>query len=414
MNVEVDRAVEEYLAGVRAALADLPASEVADIVDEVRGHLADVRGEVGQDAGPAVLTARLGTPAAYAAELRVAAGYPPAPQAGGRRAGTAVLAVAVLVAATLVMLLGGVGVLDGGGLGLLPIGLVVAALLLLLAVPELARGGPRLPRVAALPVVRRLAAALREPRGVLGFVVSLQPAWWVLRALVAVALVGGLLLGGGLVAWLLLSAVFVPLSVALGHLSRRDRRWVWPVVPLNAFAAALLPALFGVFTPVVATPSDAGSYGPYPGLWQDGEQVTDVRPVDATGQPLSGVYLFDQDGRPLDVGRPCDGYDSYSGYDSYDGDGGTASTDPYPRGSARFDDETGACRVVPPAPLVVAVPSATASGAPTQLPTPPAPPASVLPAPAEPAPTGAAPTEAAPPAPPVTTEPVPSPAPPTG
>ncbi len=397
MNVEVDRPVEEYLAGVRAALADLPASEVADIVDEVRGHLADVRGEVGQDAGPAVFTARLGTPAAYAAELRVAAGYPPAPQTGGRGAGTAVLAVAVLVAAALVMLLGGVGVLDGGGLGLLPVGLVVASLLLLLAVPELARGGPRLPRVAALPVVRRLAAALREPRGVLGFVVSLQPAWWVLRALVAVALVGGLLLGGGPVGWLLLSVVFVPLSVALGHLCRRDRRWVWPVVPLNAFAAALIPALFGLSTAAVATPSDTASYESYPGLWQDGEQVTDVRPVDATGQPLSGVYLFDQDGRPLDVGRPCDDYD-----------GGTASTDPYPRGSAGYDDETGECRVVPPAPLVVAVPSATASTAPTPsaLPTPPAPPASVLPAP-----TDAVPAE---PAPPVTAEPVPSPAPPTG
>ncbi len=405
MNVEVDRPVEEYLAGVRAALADLPASEVTDIVDEVRGHLADVRSEVGQDAGPAALTARLGTPAAYAAELRVAAGYPPAPQTVERRAGTAVLAVAVLVAAALVMLLGGVGVLDGGGLGLLPIGLVVASLLLLLAVPELATGGPRLPRVAALPVVRRLAAALREPRGVLGFVVSLQPAWWVLRALVAVALVGGLLLGGGLVGWLLLAVVFVPLSVALGHLCRRDRRWVWPVVPLNAFAAALIPALFGLSTPVVAAPSDTASYGPYPGLWQDGEQVTDVRPVDATGQPLSGVYLFDQDGRPLDVGRPCDGYDGY------DGDQGTASTDPYPRGSAGYDDETGECTVVPPAPLVVAVPSATASTAPTPsaLPTPPAPPASVLPAP-----TDVPPTEPAPPAPPVTAEPVPSPAPPTG
>jgi hypothetical protein len=109
-----------------------------------------------------------------------------------------------------------------------------------------------------------------------------------------------------------------------------------------------------------------------------GAAITDIRPVDAAGRPLSGVYLFDQDGRPLDVGRPCDAYDPYDGYDA---DGGTGSTDPYPRGSAGYDDETGECTVVPPAPLVVAVPSATASAAPTPSapPTPPAPPASVLP-----------------------------------
>ena len=73
-------AAEEYLDGVRAALADLPAPEVAEILDDVRAHLADLTAELGGAADLAALTARLGPPSEYAAELRAAAGYPPATQ----------------------------------------------------------------------------------------------------------------------------------------------------------------------------------------------------------------------------------------------------------------------------------------------------------------------------------------------
>jgi hypothetical protein len=89
---------EEYLAGVRPALSDLPAPEVAEILDDVRAHLTDLTAELGGDAGVAALTARLGPPSAYAAELRAAAGYPLAPEPTRReRYGTARLAAAGLV-----------------------------------------------------------------------------------------------------------------------------------------------------------------------------------------------------------------------------------------------------------------------------------------------------------------------------
>ena len=66
-------AAEEYLGGVRTALADLPAPEVAEILDDVRAHLADLTAELGGAADMAALTGRLGPPSAYAAELRARA-----------------------------------------------------------------------------------------------------------------------------------------------------------------------------------------------------------------------------------------------------------------------------------------------------------------------------------------------------
>ncbi len=377
MNVELGKGpVEEYLAGVRAALADLPAPEVAEIVDDVRGHLADVRAAVGEDADPAALTTRLGTPEAYAAELRAAAGYAPAPPpvAADRGVGTARLAVVGLVASTVLVLLGGLVV--GGGGGVAPVGLLVLLVVVgfvgLLALPALVGGGPRMPAVAALPSVRRVVQALPDAGagGVSGFVAGLQPAWWVLRALVAAAVVTAVV-GGGAVVWLVVGALFVPVSVLLGRVSQRDRRWVWAVVPLNALAAVLLPV-------VVALPGDSGAASSYPappapyvpGLWQDGErQITDIRPVDAFGNPLTWVYLFDQDGRPVDTGDGCYGDTGY---------GEVSPAEPYPRGTPTYDETTGECTLVPAGPIVVAVPSA-------------APPTTALP----PQPTGV--TEAPPP-----------------
>lgn len=384
MNVGVDGPVEEYLAGVRAALADLPASEVGEILDDVRGHLTDLRTEVGHDAGADAFTARLGTPQAYAAELRTAAGYPAPPVATARRGSTsAVLALAALVASTLLVVVGVAGVVAVGDPTLVLGSLALAAVLQVAALPALVAGGPRMASVAALPAVRAARSALPPARGVTGFVVSLQPAWWVLRALVAAAL-ATVVFGGGPLVWLVLAVLLVPLSVLLGHLTRRDRRWLWPVVPLNALAALLVPLLLVPFSS--AADPYGSDYGPppaygAPGLWQDGErQILDIRPVDSSGTPLTGVYLFDQDGRPIDTGDPC-----YGGYTQ-------GSTEPYPRGSAGYDDETGECALVPPGPLVVAVPTPT------------------------PVPTTVPPTTEAPPAPApsVTAEPLPIPAPPTG
>lgn len=369
-------AQREYLDGLRAELADLPAPEVGEILDDVGAHLAEVGSELGPDADLAAFTARLGTPQAYAAELRSAAGYPaasaPAP-ALAPGSGGAWLAVVGLVGATAATTLAGLWLFLGVGLGALWVAVAAG----LLAVPALVGGGPRVGPVAALPVVQRFVAARPAPDSVAGrcaaFGASLQPAWWLLRAFVAAMLVGLVLGRGGSFEWTVvtLTLVFAAISVWLGFRSRVDRRWLWLVVPLNAFAAALVLTGWPGWASVAGYVSypDASGYAtpvPYsPGLWQDGERrIEDIRPVDAAGVPLSGVYLFDQYGQPIDTGDLC-------------GDG-VISVDPvrpYPRGTVGYDDRTGECVVVPPGPLVVAVPSAVPT---TAVPTP------VPPVPADP------------------------------
>ena len=86
-SLTVPREVDEYLAAVRDALADLPAAERDDLLVEVEASLADAAAESG-----GALAARLGEPAAFAAELRSAAGLHEAPRperppsAAGQRA----------------------------------------------------------------------------------------------------------------------------------------------------------------------------------------------------------------------------------------------------------------------------------------------------------------------------------------
>jgi len=396
---------EEYLDGVRAALADLPGPEVAEILDEVRAHLADLTTELGGDPGTEELTARLGPPDAYADELRAAAGYPAAPGPEGRpRHGIARLAVAALVVSTLLLASG----LLAGEPGAILLGLLLAAL----GLPVVARGGRGPASISALPEVRRLAAHRPAPGTpgamVLDFLASLQPAWWVARAFAAAALVVGVLAGIGLGAVLLVGVLAVPVSVWVGRRSRRDRRWLWPVVPLNALAAVVL---FGLLADGLtgSYPSPASQSHPavyQSGLWQDGErEIRDIRPVDAAGNPLSDVYLFDQDGRPIDTsgGAEC----------AHNGDGrlstGVESNAPYPRGTWDYDPITGECRHVPPGPLVVAVPTtptstAGATAGPTATAAPgagatTAPPPTTAAAPTTAAPEGG-PTTAPPPVPP--------------
>lgn len=62
--------VDAYAAGVREALADLPAADRDDLLADLEDHLAEVAAEGG-------LEELLGSPEAYAAELRSSAGLPP-------------------------------------------------------------------------------------------------------------------------------------------------------------------------------------------------------------------------------------------------------------------------------------------------------------------------------------------------
>jgi hypothetical protein len=386
-------AAEEYLDGVRAALADLPAPEVAEILDDVRAHLADLTAELGGEVDVAALTARLGPPSAYAAELRAAAGYPAAEPAETERSrhGLARLAVAAPVAGVVLFLLGAAA----GAPAVVLVGLLIGAL----GLPLVIRDGPRVPSVAALPEVRWFVAARpaagTAPRAITDFVASLQPAWWVVRAIAAAVLVGAVVFSSDEPAMLVLALVAVPVSIWVGHRTRRDRRWLWCVVPLNVLAGLVL-----LLWPLAAGPSeayDSGSVSSYPvsmpGLWQDSErEIRDIRPVDANGNPLTGVYLFDQDGRPIDTsaGEECAGYDEYGRTR-----GGPPSGAPYPRGTWDVDPRTGDCRLTPPGPLVVAVPTtpAPATGGMTAPPT-----AEVTPGPT-PGPDPAPPVVSVPPAP---------------
>jgi hypothetical protein len=349
--------VEEYLAGIRSALADLPALELADILDDVRAHLADLTAELGSEASLAALVERLGTPAAYAGELRAAAGYPPASGAPQERSrsGAARLAIAGLVASTVLMML--------GVAASAPEVVLFAAFLALAGLPLITRDGPDLPSLAALPAMRRLVAAMPAPgtaaRSVTDFLAALQPAWWVARGVVAAALVVEIVVRAELALVVLLSLVTVPLSVWLGHRTRRDRRWLWAVVPLNGLAAALLLLLLGSSALFGPSSSSGGLVQDYkqPGLWQDMDrQILDIRPVDAAGNPLTGVYVFDQNGRPIDTATnsSCENQHRLAA-------AGASAARPYPRGTVDYDPRTGDCVTIPPGPLVVAVPSGTPS-----------------------------------------------------
>lgn len=230
---DTDDSQARYLAGVRAALADLPAAEMTEMLDDVRAHLGDLVAELGPDAD---LTARLGTPAAYAAELRAAAGYPVAPVVAARPGPAVGRPALVGLVASTVLVAAGLWVRE-------PVLVLLGVLAVLLAVPMLTRDGPGVPSVAALPVVQRFLASRPVSDTLAGrltdFLAALQPAWWVVRALAAAALVAlPLLGGGGLLATVLLA--FVTVSVWVGRLSQRDRRWLWAVVPLNTVAAVLV------------------------------------------------------------------------------------------------------------------------------------------------------------------------------
>jgi hypothetical protein len=248
----------DYLADVEGELADLPAEERAALLEDLEQHLAALA-EEGDDR-PVVI--RLGSPGAYAEELRAAAGLPP------RGA--------------------------GAGAGRAP-GWITA----------LRR---RLDRVRAHPLGAELCR----------FLVELRPGWWVLRGYLVVAVpcmaagewdfpVPGPL--GSSALGLLLVVAAVVASVALGR-----RRLPQPATVLMNAAGALLALVACVMVAersyVVHDGYGYGSaepavydqaMGQYPLVSRYGP-VTDVLPYAADGTPLEGVLLYDQDGRPLQVG----------------------------------------------------------------------------------------------------------------
>ncbi|MGY1856399.1 HAAS signaling domain-containing protein [Modestobacter sp. SYSU DS0290] len=255
---DLARQVQNYLVAVECELSDLPAEERGDLLEDLETHLASLAEE--DDDRP--IDVRLGSPVAYAAELRAAAGLPPRDGARPSRDRTA----------------------------------------------ELRRW---VARAQAHPLGREVHRLQRE----------LRPAWWVLRGYLLIAVPAALSgdwdfpfpapLGSEALGVLLVPAA-VAGSVWLG------RRELSPRLRVPVLAGGALLALVAFFAVVDASPADSVDYGyaaeygyptpvtdqavgQYPLVSRYGP-VTDVLPYAADGTPLEGVLLYDQDGRPLEVG----------------------------------------------------------------------------------------------------------------
>lgn len=247
--------VAEYAAAVRAALADVPAERSEELLDDLEEHLAEVAAD---DDAPLVF--RLGSPEAYAHELRTAAGLPAGPGDGAA----------------------------GSGAGL---------------VDRLRSWGP----------VREVEAFLPE----------LRPAWWVVRAWAAVTAVDVVFVGSTSfpVPTLGLGPVgFVVTAAAIAWSVRRGLRaraaGTAPgrsAVLVNAGLGLLtLVAVLGLATRGGVASADPVYYeepAPQTLVHEDGTPITNVLPYSSTGEPLTGVLLYDQDGRPIDdlAGTTADG-----------------------------------------------------------------------------------------------------------
>ncbi|WP_329007328.1 hypothetical protein OG271_16300 [Micromonospora rifamycinica] len=331
--------ITDYVERVRVALADLPAQERDELTEDLPEHLAEVAVE-----SDGSLVDRLGTPEAYAAELRAAAG------AGDPAAGRRVLERRI--AAVLGRTRARVGRVD-------------------------ARLGPLFGHATAGEFLRLL-----------------RPAWWVARGYLAAMLVTalstdgplGLLprLDGSAFVGLLMLAGLVFGSIWLGRRTPGLRSWRrWSV---HATAVVLVLFAIGAMANVDDHARSGYDYGyestsvqnPY-------DQVQDVYVYDSEGRLVENARLFDQNGTPIRLGWPaCD-------------DPALPDADPVQRGYP-YCPEQAPFRPRPPAVAPLPPGSAATPGAPTRTP----PPATASDAPAPPAtpPGTPAPSGSVPPVPP--------------
>ncbi|QKV75478.1 DUF1700 domain-containing protein [Amycolatopsis sp. Hca4] len=316
-------AVRVYLARVRTALADLPASEIEEILEDVRPHLAELEAELGEGARVEALIERLGSPESYAAELRASGGYP-APAEGA----TQVLATPAPGLAKPRIALWGL-VFSALGLALLAFGATItvnpdvfAGLLLfapvfVVSLVLLLRGGVE--PVLALPEVGWLRTTMAKGREqedagrFLRYAGSLKPAWWVLCA-IALICFGLVFMLRHRDAVLLLPFLILAAVAALwaGPRVRADRRLLWVAVPISAFVIGGALGGFGAALDLFARgKSYSGPSTYYPSadnygndqLTYGGRDVDNVYAFDADGKPLTEVYLYDEEGRPLTLTR---------------------------------------------------------------------------------------------------------------
>jgi uncharacterized membrane protein len=321
---EKPTAVRVYLARVRTALADLPASEVEEILEDVRPHLAELEAELGEGARVEALIERLGSPESYAAELRASGGYPPAAEGAtqvmAKPASPGLVKPRIALWGLVVCALGLALLAFGAAVSVNPdvlVGLLLFLPVFLISLTLLLRGGVE--PVLALPELVWLRGVLAKGREqedagkVLRYLGSLKPAWWILCAITliafgvllmlrerdAVLLLPFLLVGGAAIVW-------------AGPRVRGDRRLLWVAVPISAF---VIGGALGGFGAAVDLISDRNSYqgstSYYPTSDRYGNdqlnygnhEIENVYAFDAEGKPLTEVYLYDEEGRPITLTR---------------------------------------------------------------------------------------------------------------
>ncbi len=254
--------VASFVARVRESLSDLSEDDRLELTEGLEADLTD---QVAEHGG-----AVLGDPEAYARELRSAAGFDPMARRRLR----------------------------------IPTGRSLAEQLDI--VRHLWDGAVAGPRIAPVWTV----------------LVALRPAWWALRAWAAAVAVARLVPGWYDYGFRWLPGVHPVLGTAILLICLVGSTLVgtgrlWPggrSGTAGRVALLLLNVVALVALPVINGQLDAQSWSRYsqgyneaqrgngaPGLVSRGEQVCNIAAYDAAGQPLTGVQLFDQRGRPLDV-----------------------------------------------------------------------------------------------------------------
>ncbi|MFI6325412.1 hypothetical protein ACIBG8_48395 [Nonomuraea sp. NPDC050556] len=239
---------EQYAQAVRDALADHPDRE--ELLEDLDDHLAEIAAE------PDVpLEERLGPPSAYAEELVAAYGGRPS-------------------------------------------------------------AGPK-PRWRPVEQARSLHAGLLRHapyRAFTGFLPELRPGWWVLRGyalamMLLAPLSGAWLVPGGLPDWAVV-ALFVVVSVWVGRRSY-GRRMSAVLVLANVAAAVIV--LGGMVEAAGANRHDDPVAYAYPQVniatvGAVDNEVYNIKPYAKDGTPLTDVYLYDQDGKPITTNPEDYGY----------------------------------------------------------------------------------------------------------
>ncbi|MEU8327231.1 hypothetical protein [Micromonospora sp. NPDC048839] len=251
-----EQEITDYVARVRAALADLPATQRDELTEDLADHLTEVAAEA-----EGTLVERLGEPETYAAELRAAAGA--APGGGGRN-------LDQRVTAALVRLRGRLNAID-------------------------TRLGPPLGYAHASDFLRLL-----------------RPGWWVLRGYLAAMLItvissGGnyynLLprFGGELLAGLIMLVGFVLGSIWIGRRPTQLSRW-----PRSAVQVGSAVLVVFAFAALINTEGRLNRDYYYDQTSVDSQysQVRDVFVYDSEGRLVENARLFDQDGNPIRLGYP--------------------------------------------------------------------------------------------------------------